>query len=128
MASRKGMDGQGVAASPRPLQAIDRERREKEYRRRRNAGEEGKRRRETEKRRQGMKKNNLGINRFGKTFWGIFITRRVRRNSCARHGEREQRFRTHSSLKFPPYGSRKHLGPASANWKKISRRSRDTRD
>lgn len=33
MASRKGMNGQGVAASPRPLRAIDRERREKECRR-----------------------------------------------------------------------------------------------
>lgn len=50
------MDGQGVAASPRPLQAIDRERREKEYRRRRSAGKKGKRRKETEKRRQKWRK------------------------------------------------------------------------
>lgn len=106
MASRKGMDGQGVAASPRPLRAIDREKREKEYRRRRSADRERKREREQERETEvrdvktpsGMKKNNLEINGFVK-IWKIFIMhgRTFKKNSWA---EESEDFTAHSSLSF----------------------------
>lgn len=95
----------------------------------------GERKREKKENRKpsGMKKNNLE-NRFGKT-WEIFIMH-VRKNSCARHGERERRFHAHSSLfQVSSYGdtiTRKHLGlaltsPTGKNFPSLSRYSRLTR-